>query len=97
MDEAATEFYKDIARVVDYISRGYEIRARAVFNGIYDIYSKNIRPNTELQDAIEIWVLLDEYLNTEIMGDDFSNKKDFLMSAYDDFIEDRKDRLGKQS
>jgi hypothetical protein len=97
MNDTISDFYKDIARVADYISRGYEIHARAVFNGMYDTYSKSIQPNTDLQNAIEIWVLLDEYLNAEFIGDDFSSKKDFLMSAFADFVEERKDRLGKQS
>lgn len=97
MNKTTNDFYNDIAKVMDYVTRGYEIRARALFNDIQSTYSKNIRPNTDLQEASEIWVLLDEYLNTDAIGDDFSQQKDFLMSAYEDFLEDSKDRLGKRS
>ncbi len=93
MENNVGEFTTDIARVVNYISRGYEIRARAIFNELQDTYSHLIQPNTDLYFAVEIWVLLNEYLNAETMGEDFSDKKTFLLSAYEDFLADKKGLL----
>lgn len=95
MNTVPVDFFVKIAKVVDYISRGYEIRAREVFNGMKKTYSRKVQPDRELQNAIEIWVLLDEYLNAHVL-DDFSAKKEFLLSAYEDFIEDSKGPLDKK-
>ncbi len=90
MDSIANKFSIDIAKIFDYLTRGYEIRARGVFNEVKKQYSKDLQPGTDLENAVEIFVLLDEYLNEDAMGDDFSEKKNFLLSAYEDFLGDSK-------
>ena len=91
MDNQLENFNKDISRVMEYISSGYEIYARFVFNTqLIEKYSQDINPNSVLNIATELWILLDEYLNKPPRNDNFLEQKQFLLSAYEDYQEDIK-------
>lgn len=90
MDNQLENFNKDISRVMEYISDGYEMYARFIFNTqLFEKYSQNINPNSVLNVATELWILLDEYLNKQ-PRQNFSEQKKFLLSAYADYQEDIK-------
>lgn len=91
MDNQLENFNKDISQLMEYISNGYEIYARFIFNTqLVEKYSKNINPDSNLNVATELWILLKEYLNEQPRNDDFSGQKRFLISAYADYQEDIK-------
>ncbi|MBU4480194.1 hypothetical protein KKG48_02010 [Patescibacteria group bacterium] len=90
MNTQLENFNKDISQVVEYILNGYEMYARFIFNTqLLEKYSKDINPDNVLSIATELWVLLDEYLNKQ-PKQNFSEQKNFLMSAYEDYQEDIK-------
>ena len=93
MDNGINNLLLDIDKIINFIKRGYEIHAKTIFSSIKDKYSHDITPESNLHIAIEIWVLLDEYLNTDVIEDDISNKKNYLLSAYEDFLVDVKGPL----
>jgi hypothetical protein len=91
MDNQLENFNKDISRVMEYISDGYEMYARFIFNTqLVEKYAKDINPDSVLSVATELWVLLDEYLNKQPRNNNFSEQKQFLISAYRDYQEDIK-------
>ena len=93
MDKELTNFNIDISKIMDYISNGYEIQARYIFNTeIFGKYSKKMVPESQLSKAIEMWIILDEYLNNPEISKEknYKENKDFLFSIYEDYKEDIK-------